>query len=190
MQKFFSGFALFFLFIPPVFINGPVGSGHEAPGLLDSAYLTMVSAFAQKGVPITFNSNPLLYAELQKWLGTPHIRRNRGRGGIDCSGLVKVVFRQVYGMELTGSSKDLSRQARQIDIKDLQEGDLVFFKIYGQSRIDHVGIYLANGRFIHTSASSGVIVSELSQAYYRRRFTKAGRILPETPAVALLAENQ
>lgn len=190
MPKFRSAFALFFLFIPPVFFKGPAGSGHEVPGLLDSAYLNMVSVFSQKGVPIYYNSNPLLYAELQKWLGTPHIRRSRGRGGIDCSGLVKMVFRRVYGQELTGSSHDISRQVKQIDIKDLQEGDLVFFRIYGQSRIDHVGIYLANGRFIHTSASNGVIVSDLSHAYYRRRFTKAGRILPENPAVALLAEYQ
>lgn len=190
MQRFRSAFALLLLTFPPVFITGPVDSSDAQPVLFDSAYISMVSTFAEMGVPINYNSNPLLYAELQNWLGTPHIRRNRGLGGIDCSGLVKVVYRNVYGIELTGSSQDMSRMVKPVEISGLREGDLVFFRIYHQSRIDHVGIYLGNGRFVHTSASNGVIVSELSHSYYRRRFVRAGRVLPEKPDMALVPENQ
>lgn len=194
LRKLFNGlrksFVLMVLLIPPVFWQAPAGSSEEVPLLLDSAYIEVIGTFAENGVDINYLSNPMLYTELYKWLGTPHVLRSRGQGGIDCSGLVKIIFRKVYGMELKGSSQDISRLVNPVKVEELKEGDLVFFRIYHQSRIDHVGIFLGNGRFIHTSASSGVTISEMSAFYYRRRFVKAGRLLPEKPKVASMPENQ
>ncbi|MBW6497203.1 MAG: C40 family peptidase [Bacteroidales bacterium] len=185
-----KSFALMTLLIPPVFWQAPVGGSEELPLLFDSSYIEVVNAFAENGVEMNYLSNPLLYTELYKWLGTPHVLRSRGQGGIDCSGLVKIVFRKVYGMDLKGSSQDISRMVNPIKLEELKEGDLVFFRIYHQSRIDHVGIFLGNGRFIHTSSSSGVTISEMSARYYRQRFVKAGRILPEKPVVVSVPEYQ
>jgi murein DD-endopeptidase / murein LD-carboxypeptidase len=188
MKKFRPAFSFLFLFIPPFFMQGPQGTDEQKSIFLDSAYVAVITAFAEKGIAIDYRSNPALYFELHTWLGTPH--RRRGQGGIDCSGLVKIIFRKVYGLELLGSSQDMARLAAPVALEELNEGDLVFFRIYHQSRIDHVGIFLGNGRFIHTSSSSGVIVSDLSNSYYKRRFVKAGRILPKKTGVASLPENQ
>ena len=192
-KKLLKGFrktiAFMVLLIPPVFWQAPTGSSEEIPVLIDSAYIEVIGTFAEKGVDINYLSNSMLYTELYKWLGTPHILRSRGQGGIDCSGLVKIIYRKVYGLELKGSSQDISRIVKPLDVAELNEGDLVFFRIYHQSRIDHVGIFLGNGRFIHTSSSSGVTISELSASYYMRRFVKAGRLLPEKSAMASVPEN-
>jgi lipoprotein Spr len=60
---------------------------------------------------------------------------------------------------------------------NLKTGDLVFFATSKNSnRINHVGIYLKNGSFIHASTSKGVIVSHLDEGYYSRTWKKAGRI--------------
>ncbi|WP_286076278.1 C40 family peptidase, partial [Parabacteroides goldsteinii] len=60
----------------------------------------------------------------------------------------------------------------------LQEGDLVFFKTGGGKKKtpNHVGIYLKNGKFIHTSTSRGVMVSSLSEPYYTRSWITGGRV--------------
>ena len=57
----------------------------------------------------------------------------------------------------------------------MKEGDLVFFKI-GQSTVSHVGVYLANDRFVHASTSSGVMISDLNEAYWKKYYAGGGRI--------------
>lgn len=190
MKKHISAYSFIFLIFPPVFFQAPSSIENGSPYLLDSAYISTVSTFAEMDVPINYNSNALLYLELNKWLGTPHKKRSRGRGGIDCSDLVKIIYQSVYGMELKGSSHDMSRQARTIKQEELREGDLIFFRIYNPSRIDHVGIYLGNDRFIHTSSSRGVTVDMLSSPYFKRRLAKTGRILPEPSQLTALPEDQ
>jgi len=60
----------------------------------------------------------------------------------------------------------------------LQEGDLVFFNTNGNKRKtpSHVGIYLKDGRFIHTSTSKGVMVNNLNEPYYKRTWLTGGRV--------------
>jgi lipoprotein Spr len=190
MKKYYSAYSFLFLFFPPIFFQAPSSISEGSSFLVDSAFISAASAFAEMGVPINYNSNARLYTELNKWLGTPHIRRSRGKGGIDCSGLVKIIYQNVYGMELAGSSNDMSRQAKPIKPEELKEGDLIFFRIYNPSRIDHVGIYLGNDRFIHTSSSRGVIVDKLSSPYFKRRLAKTGRILPYQSELTALPEDQ
>lgn len=178
-----SGFML-----PPFFHPGQGGENTPEFPLADSTYLSVMARFSGLGVPVSFESTPALYIELDQWLGTPH--RRGGRRGIDCSGLVKIVYRSVFGMELQGSSQDLSRRAEPIAVEELREGDLVFFRTRHQSRIDHVGIFLAGGKFIHTSSSQGVIVSGLEERYYTRTFVHAGRLPHQAPSPPSEAEYQ
>lgn len=177
------------IFIIPPFLQ-PGSSADEAvfPVFPDSTYLAVLGGFSDLGVPVSYESNPALYLELHQWLGTPH--RRGGRPGIDCSGLVKIIFGKVYGMELQGSSQDIARRTEPIQGESLREGDLVFFRTRHQSRIDHVGIYLAGGKFIHTSSSQGVIVSDLNERYYKRTFVKAGRLLITPEKAPSMAEDQ
>lgn len=131
------------------------------------------------GVRIIPDDNIFLYNEGAKWLGTPHRMGGSTKRGVDCSGFVAIVFRQVYGKKLSRSSADMLKyDCRKVSKGKLQEGDLVFFKT-GRGRKktpNHVGIYLKNGKFIHTSTSKGVIVSSLSEPYYMRSWITGGRV--------------
>ena len=99
--------------------------------------------------------------------------------GVDCSGFVAIVFREVYGKQLARSSADmLKHNCKKVSRANLKEGDLVFFRTgKGRKKVpNHVGIYLKNGKFIHTSTSNGVIVSSLSEPYYVRTWLTGGRV--------------
>ena len=123
------------------------------------------------GVRLTPDDNIFLYNEGAKWLGVPHRMGGLTKKGVDCSGFVAIVFREVYGKQLARSSADMMKHYwKKVNRANLKEGDLVFFRT-GKGRMkvpNHVGIYLKIGKFIHTSTSSGVIVSSLSEPYFVR----------------------
>ena len=112
------------------------------------------------------------------YLGTPHRMGGMDHRGIDCSGLMVVSFR-AGGEELPRRSQDQARVGNQVNRRDLQPGDLVFFQPDG--KLSHVGLVTAaNGQgdaeFIHTSSSRGVILSRLSEGYWDRTYVKARRV--------------
>lgn len=118
-----------------------------------------------------------LYREVQTWIGVPYRYGGHSRKGTDCSGLVMEVYKNVYGKVLTHNSADIySKECNRIREKELREGDLVFFAFNKSKRINHVGIYLSDGKFAHASSSRGVIISNLDEAYYRKGFVGAGRV--------------
>ncbi|NYZ63768.1 C40 family peptidase [Luteimonas deserti] len=96
--------------------------------------------------------------------------------GFDCSGLVGYVFRTALGIDLPRVSRDMAQNGERIDRTALTAGDLVFFG-RGGNRIDHVGIYLGEGRFVHAPRSGkDVMVSELDTGYWATRFRAARRV--------------
>lgn len=132
------------------------------------------------GTRITPDDNIFLYNEGARWLGVPHRLGGSTKRGVDCSGFVVLVYREVYGRQLSRSSADmLKHDCRKVSRGKLKEGDLVFFRTGGGGKRgvpNHVGIYLKNGRFIHTSTSGGVMVSSLSEPYYTRTWLTGGRV--------------
>ncbi len=107
------------------------------------------------------------------------IRYHRGGSvpatGFDCSGFVHYVFAQVFGVDLPQNSASQYEIGKQVARKDMKVGDLVFFKTHGK-RISHVGIYLGEGRFIHSpTTGERVRVSNLAENYWARRFAGARR---------------
>jgi cell wall-associated NlpC family hydrolase len=107
------------------------------------------------------------------------IRYRRGGSapstGFDCSGFVHYVFAQVFGVDLPQNSAGQYHVGKQIARSDMKVGDLVFFKMHGK-RISHVGIYLGEGRFIHSpTTGERVHVSSLAENYWARRFAGARR---------------
>lgn len=117
--------------------------------------------------------NADLYHTIDDWMGTPHRMGGLDRGGVDCSGFVGMVYRKVYGKNLPRSSREMADNVKRKYERQLEEGDLVFFS-FGGSNIDHVGIYLHNGKFVHVSTSRGVIISDLKDTWYYRYFKRAG----------------
>lgn len=133
--------------------------------------------WATLDVKLDRNDNKALYTELKTWLGVPYRYGGHSRRGTDCSGMVMEVYQAVYGLKLQrNSAKMFERDCREIQKKDLREGDLVFFATGGGNRISHVGIYLKDGHFVHASSSRGVVVNHLDERYYTRHWRCAGRV--------------
>jgi probable lipoprotein NlpC len=73
-------------------------------------------------------SSQMLRAEIQSWLGTPHRMGGLSRRGIDCSGLVVVLYDDLFDMQLPRTTTALMRRGRRVEKHNLTAGDLVFFK--------------------------------------------------------------
>jgi cell wall-associated NlpC family hydrolase len=98
--------------------------------------------------------------------------------GLDCSGFVGHVFKQVAGVALPRNSLAISESAQSVDVAELQPGDLVFFNTLDRA-FSHVGIYLGGDRFVHATSSrtGGVMISNLHDRYWRERFDGARRVI-------------
>jgi cell wall-associated NlpC family hydrolase len=80
-------------------------------------------------------------------------------------------------INLPRKSEDQYLTCTKIKKKKLRQGDLVFFKTRGsKGGISHVGVYLCNNKFVHAATSSGVMISDLDEDYYKARFVGAGRV--------------
>jgi cell wall-associated NlpC family hydrolase len=112
----------------------------------------------------------------QGLIGTPYKwGGDDPRGGFDCSGLVFYSFDRL-GFDVPRTAADQSEAARPVDRDDLTPGDLVFFR-NGRRRVDHVGIYAGEGKFIHAPRAGQVVsYAYLEDPYYRARFASAGRL--------------
>lgn len=115
--------------------------------------------------------------------GTPFRLGGTTKRGMDCLGLVMVSFKE-GGIHLPRTSEAQSKVGKQVSIKKLRPGDLVFFALNKKKKrkVSHVGIVTqVSGRkrirFIHASRSRGVIESELFAPYYRKAYRKARRVI-------------
>jgi murein DD-endopeptidase / murein LD-carboxypeptidase len=127
------------------------------------------------GIELNPKCNLLLYDTLTNWIGTPYRFAGNSTNGIDCSGFVNKMYDHVFGLKIGArNSGEIYNMMQKLDVDELKEGDLVFFRIR-KGRISHVGLYLGNNKFAHSSTSNGVIISDLSEGYYKRYFAGAGR---------------
>lgn len=93
--------------------------------------------------------------------------------GLDCSGMVRYIYRQALGLTLTGNAADIAERGRDIALAQVAPGDLVFFNTQGRP-YSHVGIYIGDGRFVHAPSSGGQVrIARLDNPYFRQRFDAA-----------------
>lgn len=102
---------------------------------------------------------------------------NNAESGFDCSGFVSYVYDKAAGLNLPRTARAISQAGSEIARSELQPGDLVFFNTLRRA-FSHVGIYLGDNRFIHASSSrSGdVMVSDLNEKYWVKRYNGARRL--------------
>lgn len=109
-----------------------------------------------------------------EWEGVEYKLGGDSKSGIDCSGFTQKAFKEKFNLAMPRTTTMQSQVGKEIDKKELKSGDLVFFKI---GDINHVGIYLENGMFIHASTKTGVTISELDNSYFSKSYWKAQRVI-------------
>ncbi len=143
---------------------------------------TSPSASAVQGAPVS-RAEPAREV-VKRALGAVGIPYRWGgaspKQGFDCSGLVQYAFKPLEDLDLPRTSRALARlDAPSIGRHELQAGDLLFFRLRSSS-VDHVAIYLGEGRFIHAPRrGSNVRIDRLDDGYWQRHFQLAKRVVPE-----------
>lgn len=126
----------------------------------------------------TFKADFIISTASQN-LGTPYRSGGTSTNGFDCSGLVCTSFEKA-NVKLPRSSHEMAKVGIKIHKSKAQKGDLIFFRTRG-SRISHVGLITEitenDIKFIHSSTSSGVIISSVNEEYYKKRFVQINRVL-------------
>lgn len=141
-------------------------------GFISAEYVTLVDASqVNKGQEIAD------YA--LTFVGYPYVYGGSSPKGFDCSGFTKYIYAQ-FGYSLNRSASSQLDNGTSVSMSELQPGDLVLFKKSGtgSKRASHVGLYIGNNQFVHASTSKvGVIVSNLSDAYYTSGFVGGRRLV-------------
>jgi cell wall-associated NlpC family hydrolase len=112
---------------------------------------------------------------VKQWLHVPYLHGGESKNGVDCSGFSRRLLQEVYGIHIPRQAQEQYIQGEKISVSRLRAGDLVFFSEDRGQVIDHVGVYMGEGRFVHASVSEGVIISQLKEEYYYARFSGACR---------------
>jgi len=104
-------------------------------------------------------------------LRAPYVWGSMGPNKFDCSGFTYHLYKR-YGASIPRTSKQQSKSGRKVAFNNLKKGDLVFFDTSRNGRVNHVGIYLGESKFIHASSSKGrhVKISRLNSGFYRKTF--------------------
>lgn len=124
-----------------------------------------------------------LVRSARQWIGTPYAYGGRSKSGTDCSGMIMVIYSDVAGLTLPRNSAAQRDYCVSVSRRQLEPGDLVFFTTSKRGgKVNHVGMYVGNGRIIHASSSRGVIESSLDEKYYATHYHSSGRVYGVTYA--------
>ena len=118
--------------------------------------------------------NTSLYNFIDEWWATRYRYGGSTKKGIDCSSFTGKVLEYVYGIAVPRTATEQYNMAEKISVENLVEGDLVFFNTRGG--VSHVGVYLGDNYFVHSSIKYGVTISSLKDDYYSRKLIGGGRI--------------
>ena len=119
-------------------------------------------------------SNTELFTVIDEWWATRYKYGGEDKQGIDCSAFTGKVLSLVYGVNLPRTATEQYKLVEKITKEKLVEGDLVFFNTRGG--VSHVGVYLGDNYFVHSSVKNGVTINSLTDDYYGKKFIGGGRV--------------
>jgi len=146
------------------------------PALLAIAFMLVQGCAGSAPARKSASANDVLFRAIGL-VGTPYrYGGNTPEGGFDCSGLVGYVFRDAAGLDLPRSSREIAQlDAPKVKREKLAPGDLVFF---GKRGVDHVGIFVGEGRFVHAPNTGGTVrLDRLDGPYWNENFQFGRRVL-------------
>jgi lipoprotein Spr len=146
----------------------PVGMATEFCSSLQFKYAQLLN----RNVELVTNTS--LIGFIDEWWGTRYRYGGTTKKGIDCSSFTGLLMGSVFGFTLPRTARQQYAACSKLKKEDMLEGDLVFFNTRGG--VSHVGIYLGDGFFVHSSSSAGVKINSLNENYYSRKFIGGGRI--------------
>lgn len=154
-------------------IGGLGGWYKIADGYVSTDYVALVDASVVNGSA----KGAAIAAYAKQFLGYPYVYGGSSPSGFDCSGFVSYVCKQ-NGITVNRTASAQMSNGTAVTKAQLQPGDLVFFNSGNSSKLaTHVGIYLGNGQFVHSSTpSTGVIISDINSSYYSSTFVGARRL--------------
>lgn len=137
------------------------------------------------------NLHNKIVEEALSWVGTPYEYAGVRKGeGTDCSGMVMKVYEDIAGYKIPRNSAKQAEFCQPLEAEDVRLGDLIFFATGKDiNKVSHVGIVIDDHRFVHASASKGVVVSEIFTPYYQRTFKMFGRVPEQKEKQSDLADR-
>lgn len=154
---------------------GTPDQSNAAYPLLNSGAESLMNG--ETSSPVSPTNNEVIFRAFSL-IGTPY--RYGGSSpatGFDCSGLINYVYREAAGVSLPRTTAGLTALKDKAPEKALLPGDLVLFAMSGR-RVDHAGIYVGEGRFLHAPSSGGKVrIDELQASHWQRTFMGARRVL-------------
>lgn len=151
------------------------------PAIFGAAMLFGSAAPAEESIARARPAQPreatraTLKRAIAPWIGTPWAYGvSQKQRGTDCSGFVRSIAREHFGVPLPRSSEDQFSRGQAVKKKHLRAGDLVFFSTGQENRVNHVGIYMGRGMFAHASQSRGVVYDALGD--YKSLYRGARRV--------------
>jgi cell wall-associated NlpC family hydrolase len=162
---------------------GPIDAGDEIGRFLSDRGL--MERIGEAGNRVEAKASELVVNALA-FLGVPYRRGGNSLDtGFDCSGFVRAIYEQTAGLILPRRAEQQAASTQKIEKAELQPGDLVFFNTMRRA-FSHVGIYVGNGKFIHSpKPGAEVRVEDMGVAYWSSRFDGARRV----PAADLAATS-
>lgn len=130
-----------------------------------------------KNLGVALSPREKFIFEVVDYLDTPYKYGGESKNGIDCSGFTQNIFQTALNYHLPRTASEQYLTGEKVGSKtDLNFGDLVFFDTTRDKFPGHVGVFLGNNLFVHSSLSKGVSVSSLESDYWKSRYVGAKRI--------------
>jgi cell wall-associated NlpC family hydrolase len=140
------------------------------------------------------NTNSKVEKYAKKFLGNKYVWGATGPKTFDCSGFTQKVYKQCTGITIPRVSREQAKVGEYIKFSELKKGDMVFFDTTKKrlGKVNHVGIYLNNGDFIHASSGGKrvMITNSNKKRFYKNRFLWGRRIIQEHTTVATLVKSK